>query len=62
MHPLNATEAAQSMIRAHGARAAQHCRHMIEKMAKRGDHQGYETWRMILDAVRSLRAAEAGTE
>jgi hypothetical protein len=59
MHSPVITEAAQSMIRTHGARAAEQCRQMIEKMARRGDHEGYDTWRAILEVVRALRVREA---
>jgi hypothetical protein len=58
MHAPTIAEAAQSMIRTHGSRATEQCRHMIEKMARRGDHEGYDNWRAILDAVRALRVRE----
>jgi hypothetical protein len=47
---------AETMIRAHGGRAAAVCAETAERWKKRGDLKAAQLWTRILEAVRKLDA------
>jgi hypothetical protein len=51
---LDITRTAHLRIQQHGAAATTKVREMMEKMQRRGDTQGADTWRRIIVAIGTL--------
>jgi hypothetical protein len=53
--PPDVASSAAVLIRTHGVRAEQECRHMIGRLTRRGDAQGLAIWHAILSAVEAAK-------
>jgi hypothetical protein len=51
---------AAAMVKTHGDAAPMQCAELVDRWAKRGDHEASETWRRIMEASRALSESGAG--